>query len=371
MRAHGYRTMEEGFDTLCLHAGADPRVQRAWSRLRPAVAGVSVEDEPQPEPHPDLLRLTPEDRRYLTTLHDDSVPLPPGAERELSRDSPRLADLRARYAALDLPVLEASRWNDEAVAGFLDLRWFRGETLITWHYRELRRVSELKFFVLAQYVRERDALGLLDRLEEDGAFGCWTFAYPGHRRYSRDLLESVNELSFLERRLRLSEQPSLRVLDVGAGYGRLAHRFAEAHPHLADYCCVDAVPESTFVSEFYLRHRGVVPPARVVPLDRVEADLEPGGFDLAVNVHSFSECTEAAVAWWIALLARLDVPRLLIVPNEPTELLTLEADGSRRDFAPLLERAGYRLSAREPVIEDEAVRSLVRLEDHFHLFERG
>jgi SAM-dependent methyltransferase len=339
------------------------------SRVRTRVRRLLRPAPAEPEPHPDLVRLTPEDRRYLTTLHDDRVPLPASAA-ELTQDNPGLVDLRARYAALDLPVLAASRWNPEAVQDFLDLRWFRGETLITWHYRELPRISALKYFVFARYIRDRDPLGLLDRLGEDGAFGCWTFSYPGHGTYSRDLLESVNELGFLERALGVSERPGLRVLDIGAGYGRLAHRFAEAHPHAGDYCCVDAVPESTFLSDYYLAHREAKPPARVVALDRLDAELTPGGFDLAVNVHSFSECTEAAVAWWVDLLVRLRVPRLFLVPNEPTELLTLEADGSRRDFAPLLERAGFRLAHREPVIDDPAVRELLRLDDHFHLFER-
>ena len=36
------------------------------------------------EPHPDLVRLTEEDRRYLTSLYDDSTPLPADAESALS-----------------------------------------------------------------------------------------------------------------------------------------------------------------------------------------------------------------------------------------------------------------------------------------------
>jgi len=184
------------------------------------------------------------DHRYLTTLHERRLPLPPGAEAELVPDNPRLAELRAAYAALDLPVTSASRWRREAVEDFLDLRWFRGETLITWHYREEQRVTALKYFVLLRHVAERDALRLLDALEEDGAFGCWTFEYPGHGRVSRDLLESVNEIAYLERRLGLSRTEA-RILDIGAGYVRLAHRMAEVLPRLADYCCVDAIPEST------------------------------------------------------------------------------------------------------------------------------
>jgi SAM-dependent methyltransferase len=269
-----------------------------------------------------------------------------------------------------VPALAASRWSEDAVRTFLDLHHFRGETLITWHYRELPRITALKFFVFASYIRERDAGGLLDRVTEDGAFGCWTFSYPGHGAYSRDLLESVNELAFLDSRLGVSARPGLRVLDIGAGYGRLAHRFASAFPDAGDYCCVDAIPESTFLSEYYLRFREVAPPARVVALDRIDEELAPGDFDLAVNVHAFSECPYDAIAWWVEQLARLKVPRLLVVPNEPTELLSLEADGTRRDFAPLLAGAGYELEHREPVIADPAVRELLRLDDHFHLFAR-
>jgi SAM-dependent methyltransferase len=317
---------------------------------------------------PELTTLTEEDRRYLTTLYDGSVPLPAGAAETLRPDHPRLVELRQAYEALDLPVRVSSRWRAEHVDAFLDLRYFRGETLITWHYRELPRVTALKYFVFKRYVQDRDPTGLLARLGEDGAFGCWTYRYPGHELVSRDLLESVNEICFLERRLQLSGQANLRVLDIGAGYGRLAHRVTAGYSNIADYCCVDAIPESTFLSEYYLGFRGCSPPARVVALHQVEQTLEPGSFDLAVNIHSFSECTYEAIAWWIALLRRLGVENLLIVPNEPTELLSLEPDHSRRDFTPLLETAGYELVHREPVIDDPAVRELVRLEDHFHLY---
>lgn len=318
-----------------------------------------------PEPVRELVELSDEDRRYLTSLYDDSVPLPEDAAA-LTSENPRLRELRDAYAALTSPVTEGSRWNRERVEGFLDLRYFRGETLITWHYRELPRITELKYFVFARYIAGRDPRGWLESLDEDGAFGCWTFTYDGLGRVSRDLLESVNELCFLDRELGLGA--GTRVLDIGAGYGRLAHRMTSALD-VADYCCVDAVPESTFVSEYYLRRRGATPPARVVPLPEVDA-LTPGSFDLAVNIHSFPEAPYAAIEWWVRQLERLEVANLLIVPNEPTELLSMETDGSRRDFMPLLEGAGYRLSKREPTIDDTAVRELLGLHDHFHLFTR-
>jgi SAM-dependent methyltransferase len=321
-----------------------------------------------PQPLPELVELSEEDRRYLTSLYDDSVPLPAGAEERLRPDHPRLAELRAAYDAVDLPVRVPSRWSAERVESFLDLRWFRGETLITWHYRELPRISRLKYYVMLRYVAERDRTGLLERLDEDGLFGCWTFSYPGHGRVSRDLLESVNELEFLDRELGLSTREGFSVLDIGAGYGRLAHRMASAFDNLRDYCCVDAIAESTFLSEYYLGFRGVAPLARVVPLHELDTGLEPGAFDLAVNIHSFSECTLQAIEWWVGLLARLRVPEVVIVPNEPTELLSLEPDGSRQDFAPALAAAGYELTTREAVYADPAVSDLVQLGDRFHRF---
>ncbi len=42
VRAGGYETMEEGFDTWCLDTGTQDDLTAAWGRLRPAVPGVSA-----------------------------------------------------------------------------------------------------------------------------------------------------------------------------------------------------------------------------------------------------------------------------------------------------------------------------------------
>jgi hypothetical protein len=316
-----------------------------------------------------LVSVSPQERAYLDNAADQSTPLPKGAESALRPGNPRLSALRESYARLDLPVNRHSRWAPDVVDWLVDLRSFRGDTLFVWHFRELHRVTMLKYFIYGEYVRSRDPGSLIDRLGEDGAFGCWTFEFDQRGRFSRDLLDSVNQIYFLDRHLGVLERPSLRVLDIGAGYGRLAHRMAQAVPNLTDYCCLDAVPEGTFLSEYYLGYRGVIPPARVVPLDLVDSEVEPDAFDLAVNIHSFSEIPYAAIEWWIAMLARLRVPKVLFVPNDRDRLLSLEPDGSRRDFSDLLGRAGYRLAVTEPVIEDAAVEALTGFDFRFMLFE--
>jgi SAM-dependent methyltransferase len=341
---------------------------KGWRRFKLFVEGEQRSDV---EPWIDaLLRsMAPTEWRMLTQRYNDAVPLPPTAQNYLSNRSPRLQQLRETYARSHLPVTVPSVWNDTHLQD-ADLRYFRGESPYLWNYREWPRSMVLKYFIWTEYVASRDPRDLLRQLGEDGAFGCWTFEYRGYPRVSRDLLDSVNEIMFLDRQLGILERRSLRVLDIGSGYGRSAHRMIQAAPQIQDFCCVDVIPESTLICDYYLRFRRCTPPARVIPLSELPHALEPHHFDLAINVHSFSECTTEAIAWWIKLLDHLRIPDLLIVPNDEDQLLAFEPDGTRRDFRPLLEAAGYELAKSEPVIDDPGVRELLRLADQFLLFRR-
>jgi FkbM family methyltransferase len=409
LQAQGYDTLEDGMDTWCLALDnlttRDHRLIELWNavsgeRLGPPRVPLSL--APIGETRRRLRRLagkcwrgvkqvvegrrraeidhwagitaeqtTQREWARLTKGYDDTTPLPSDAADQLSDDSPRLRALREAYTNLRLPVTVPSVWNGRLLGDQLRLPYFRGESPYAWNYREWPRSMSLKYFIFSQYVRNRDTAELLERLGEDGAFGCWTFEYPGYPTVSRDLLDSVNEILFLDRHLGVLHRSGLRVLDIGAGYGRTAHRMTQAATGIEDYCCVDAIPESTFLSEYYLGFRRCMPPARVVPLNELGGAVQPCNFDLAINVHSFSECTYDAVAWWIEWLERLRVPNLMVVPNDPDELLAFEGDGSRRDFRPLIAAAGYELSVCEPVFDDPAVRDLVRVPDQFFLFHRA
>ena len=315
-----------------------------------------------------LARLTPKERRYLKPSHTDAGPAPPEAAGTLQRDNPVLKDLRKRYARVDLPVTKRSLWRSALLESDLDLQHFRGDNPYVWQYRHVRSGADLKYYLYLRYLEERDSLGLLQRLSEDGAFGCWTFDYEGRSPVSRDLLDSVNEINFLERRLGISKKPALRVVDVGAGYGRLAHRMCGALPNLAEYYCLDAIPESTFLCDYYMGYRGCADRVSVVPLDKAEAWESPGDIHLGVNIYSFPECPFEVVRWWLQWLAARHVRNLLIVPNDANALLTTERDGSRRDFAPLLEGAGYRLVHQEHIIDDPNVRRFTKIMAQFYMF---
>jgi SAM-dependent methyltransferase len=315
-----------------------------------------------------LRRGVPQPPTYKVA-HDERRPLPVGAAEYLRPDNPRLLELRSTYAGLNWPVTVPSRWGQRMLDDWLHLAWFRGDNPYIWQYRLLDpQAQNFKYFIFLRHVLDIDSLGLVEKLGEDGAFGCWLFEYAGYPLCSRDLLDSVLELTFLDRHWQILRTPGLRVLDIGAGYGRLAYRWSQAAPSLADYCCTDAIAESTFLSEYYAQYRQVVPPVRVAPLHTVP-DLPVGGFDIAVNVHSFSECTRDAIAWWVHQLRRLEVPRLFLVPNESNGICSTEPDGRRLDVTDVLNDAGFRLVHEEPVFADAAVRQMLEVDDRFCLYE--
>jgi hypothetical protein len=221
----------------------------------------------------------------------------------------------------------------------------------------------LSYALTTYYVPSIDTLGLMQTLEEDNSFGVHSFTI-GNKLVSRDLLDSISEIYFLEKHLNISTRPDVSVLDIGAGYGRLAHRMTTALPNVR-YFCTDAYATSTFLSEYYLRHRGITDRATVLPLDEVEQALDHQPIDIAVNIHSFSECKPSAIDWWVSRIAQRRVKHLMIVPNTGDRLLTHEGF----DFSTILEKHGYRLKAKEPKYRDPVVQQYAINPSYYFLFE--
>ena len=103
---------------------------------------------------------------------------------------------------------------------------------------------------------------------------------------TRMWLDSNIEYDFLRRNIPNLKQQ--KVLDIGAGYGRLAVTLA---PFVAEFTCVDAVPISTQVCREYTSKFN--PAIRVLSLE--EFVSSPPEITLAINVHSFNECTLASM----------------------------------------------------------------------------
>ena len=157
-------------------------------------------------------------------------------------DNPHLASIRKRYAAH--PATDHIQWRGFDVEAKIDPEFFRADNLYVF---QGRRYPPIVFYATAAYVKEVDHLGLLNRLCEDDHFGAETFDFHG-KTVSRDLLDSVLEINFLAKYLSIFNDRTINILDIGAGYGRLAVRAVNAKSNIGRYYCIDAVPESTFIS---------------------------------------------------------------------------------------------------------------------------
>jgi SAM-dependent methyltransferase len=286
---------------------------------------------------------------------------------------PHLIELRSRYAALRLPLQPANdqQWGSEFCAREIPIDAFRADSAYLWQnrYGYAGPDPAATYRAYADYLRDIDRRSLLDSLREDGAFGCQTFSHHG-QLISRDLLDSVNELIFLDRAWNLFSRDRVAVLDIGAGYGRLAYHMSRSVPGLVRYVCVDAIPESTYLCDWYLRYREVPrPPAHVLALDELD-ELHGTVFDLAINIRSFTEMPYRSVISWLDLIDRLGVPALFVIPNYQGSLRGVGSRREeRRDFMPDLLRRGFRLTDDEPVITDSALRR-AGWNEHFMLFKR-
>lgn len=288
-----------------------------------------------------------------------SVSLPEGAREYLRPDHPRLLELKGRYRGH--PASVHSQWAEggDYLRGELDIVSFRSDSAYLF---QRRMAGDAQYLLAAYYARAHDPLGLWGRLADDDLFGNYTVEFDAGRVVSRDLIDSLIEINFLHGEVGLE---GATVLDVGAGYGRLGHRMSEA-VSTASFYCTDAVPESTFLSEYYLRFRGSR--AAVLPLDEVEGFLGSRRVDLATNIHSFSECTLASVEWWLDLLASNGVRRLFLVPNTP-EPLSTEPDGSRVPLLPHIERRGYREARRVSKYSESGAARHAPFAATYYLFE--
>jgi putative sugar O-methyltransferase len=194
---------------------------------------------------------------------------------------------------------------------------------------------------MVEHVRSTPRAGWIERLGEDGAFGCPTEVVDG-LTVSRDLLDSIVEIGFLQDAG--VELRNARVLDIGAGYGRLAHRLVQAIGDCSVWC-VDAIAVSTEVCARYIRHHDLAPRAVTIDSKTLTDLVNPGRTDLAVNVHSWSECSIVEVRGWLDVLGDLGVRRLFHIPHfaslgchDP-----VRGSGNGESYRPDLEARGWQL----------------------------
>jgi len=279
------------------------------------------------------------------------------------RSDPRLKSLEDSYSFFKKTIGPDTQWNNR-VARQISLTMFREDNPFIWQTREKNTAAG--YGLSYYYLKTIDHLGLLNKLSEDGAFGAAVYSVD-NRLISRDLLDSVAEIHFLDSVLGPVGRAYKTVLDVGAGYGRLAHRFTQAFQNI-QIICTDAIALSTFICEYYLRFRKCGEQAQVVPLNMITDSAAAAKPDLAINVHSWSECSVAWVRWWLDLLKVTRVRYLMIVPNGP-DLVCRESPNSTPCYEHELSDRGYCLLAKRPKYESSFVQHYGVSPATYYLFE--
>jgi len=260
------------------------------------------------------------------------------ATQELSLHDPVLINLYERYKT-NTPFVEITSpfWHE--IPERLDLQTFRSHGGYLW-----TKESGFRYKVTAMHLSSFDRLKFLRLLGEDTAFGCQTFSFRG-ATISRDKLDSAMEIYYLMDVLGIRPFDQLKVLDIGAGYGRFAHRFASVFKKSHIYC-VDAIPISTYLCDFYLAYRNILN-SQTVPLDRLDS-LKNLEFDFAISIHSFPEQTEKSIDFWLDLLDSLGITRLILVDHNGKWLTMEPPDNWRSCYFPLLTKHGWHLLDARP-----------------------
>jgi putative sugar O-methyltransferase len=173
----------------------------------------------------------------------------------------------------------------------------------------------------ASAVRHRPFGDILDRVPEPALGRPIVLRYAG-RTLTEDLCHSVEEFGSIMSGLP-ADMPVQSVIELGAGYGRLAYVFAMARPDFR-YHIVD-IPPALYVSQRYLT--AVLPDApaftfrrferfedvademaraRIVFLEPQQLELLPDGYaDLFLTVSTLHEMRADQIAHYFALADRL------------------------------------------------------------------
>jgi hypothetical protein len=188
------------------------------------------------------------------------------------------------YAGLDEAVKTPLVWTEEFAAA-QSLTNFRGNNMWVYQVGD-GYLHERAYLLTTYYLLANDRLCLMQKFIEDGPLGDTSFEMAG-RRVPRDMLDSILEIDFLDRHLHIATRDDISILDIGAGYGRLAHRVMSAFPSLPKYWLTDVVAEPRFVCEYYMKFRGIQGRCALAPGTEIDRILQSAQIELTINTHAF------------------------------------------------------------------------------------
>ena len=274
-----------------------------------------------------------------STRYNLETKIPEDAKEYLCRTNPILKQLKDNYQNFSANNFKKGLWTKKYL-GDLDLVYFRGDNPYV-HQSRGNQQSKFAYLITYFWLKSKYSKDLLS-LKEEESFGVMTYVID-NKIISRDLLDSFNEILFLKEHFFNNYKSNVNVLEIGAGYGRLAKWITKNTNYISHYYCIDAIAESTFISDYFLKRYNEINRTTVVPIHQRKIFLENKNITLAVNIHSFSEMAFDFIQFWIKEVIKLRIPYLFIVPNAghnyKGELISFD----NIKFEKLIESSGYEL----------------------------
>ena len=271
--------------------------------------------------------------RYYFQAHilGHKIPNTASENKFLDINNPEFQRISKVYSEINSDKSFWVDWFDNA-----DFKNFKGENVFVTQLAGLRSIKTA-YENTVKFAVQNDRLGLMSIFDEDRKFGVESVLLE-NGCFSRDRVDSVIEINYFSKLIGLTRESNIRVLDIGAGYGRFSSRVLQAFPGAYVYCG-DVVPQATFLCDFYMKFKGFNSTHFTCgSYDGLEAESY---FDLAVNIHSFSEAPLVSIKKWLDLVY-LKAEYLFIVPSG-NELVSMEQDGSRESYEGYINQLGYEL----------------------------
>ncbi len=198
-----------------------------------------------------------------------------------------------------------------------------------------RRYFEALHHVYASSIKERDSLGLLERLEEPD-LGRGDVVRVDGRNVTMDLLQSIDEFYRMKDAMGFAADDEITFAEIGAGYGRVPYVVLNAMPK-ARYFIFD-LPESLLLSQYYLTTLFPSSTATLYPESKVSSwshvrlafglpdqitELSPRSVDMMLNIYSFMEMSTEQVSAYFDQIERIE-PQGLYIKQHKHEVNLLE-----------------------------------------------
>ena len=229
-------------------------------------------------------------------------------DKELFLDILKCLDETRKAYVPDLCWKKLGGWKED-----VDQRFDAKEMMQHWVGYAKNPITQKDLFWWYESLREIDHLNLLDKLnvsaeDEKSPVTSLTVSDLGH---IYDINIATNFLDF--------ENDGVRVLETGAGYGRLCEFFINLLPKVEKYVLVDVVPASLHyaykylikamgqekVGAFFCRNKSPRDYQVYITVPWDYDLLESIPYNLALNIQSMQEMTQENVDFYFQLFNRL------------------------------------------------------------------